>query len=181
MSTPEPHLWQPTLSGPSLVASPLREDDFEPLFRAAGDPGIWALHPVRDRYTREKFDIYFRTGLASRGALVVRDLVSGEVLGSSRFVGHDTERRTIEIGYTFLVRSAWGTGKNRELKDLMLGYAFEHVDLVELFVGSQNLRSRRAVEKLGAELLRTVVEKEPEGDMRESVVYGVRREAWSAR
>lgn len=171
-------LWQPTLRGTSLVASPLVAGDFDALFAAASDPEIWALHPVNDRHTREKFGIFFDTGLASGGALVVRDAASGEVVGSSRFVGHDPEERVVEIGYTFLVRSAWGGKANRELKSLMLAHAFAHVELVEFFVGKRNLRSRRAMEKLGASLLRTVVEREPEGDLRESVVYGIRRQGF---
>lgn len=176
-----PILWQPTLSGGGLVATPLLESDFDALFAAASDPEIWALHPVSDRYTREKFEIYFRTGIESRGALLVRDAASGAVVGSSRFVGHDRERRVIEIGYTFLVRALWGSGKNRALKEIMLAHAFEHVDLVEFFVGSKNLRSRGAMEKLGGELLRTVVEREPEGDLRESIVYGIRKRDWPLR
>ena len=168
-------LWQPTLRGEGFVATPLLEGDFDALFLAASDPEIWALHPVRDRYTRPKFELYFRTGLDSGGALIVRDPVTGEVLGSSRFVGHDPAARSVEIGYSFLVRSRWGTGLNGAVKASMLAHAFTHVDLVEFYVGVNNHRSRRAMEKLGAETLRTVCEREPEGDLRESVVYGIRR------
>jgi RimJ/RimL family protein N-acetyltransferase len=63
----------------------------------------------------------------------------------------------------------------------MLDHAFAHVDLVEFVVGVGNLRSRRAVEKLGARLARALVEREPEGDLRESVVYELDRAAWAAR
>jgi len=179
-SQSRPTLWQPTLRGEDFVAAPLLESDFEPLFAAASDPGIWAMHPVRDRYLRGPFETFFRTGIESRGALVFRDPDSGEVLGSSRFCGHDPQLRRVEIGYTFLVRSRWGSGLNRRVKQLMLDYAFEHADLVEFVVGVDNLRSRRAVEKLGARLLRTQRELKPEGDLRESVVYGLRAEVWRA-
>lgn len=179
--SPATHLWQPTLDGSRLRARPLREADFDALFAAASDPGIWELHPVRDRYTRPKFEIFFQTGLTSRGALVVEDRKDGSVIGSSRYTAYDPVKKSIEIGYTFLTRNHWGTGANRELKELMLAHAFEHVDLVEFVVGVRNLRSRGAMEKLGGKLVRTIVEREPEGDLRESVVYVIAKEEWGHR
>jgi N-acetyltransferase len=175
------NLWQPTLEGPRLRARPLRESDFDALFAAASDPGIWELHPVRDRYTRPKFEIYFQTGIASRGALIVEDRQDGTVIGSSRFTAHDTAKRTVEIGYTFLARNHWGTGANRELKGLMLAHAFQHVDAVEFVVGVKNFRSRGAMEKLGGKLVRTIAEREPEGDLRESVVYLISQKDWESQ
>ena len=74
-------------------------------------------------------------------ALFQSDLVSGEVLGASRFTGHDPALRTVEIGYTFLVRSRWGGALNRALKAAMLAHAFQHVDRVEFFVGGRLSRA----------------------------------------
>jgi RimJ/RimL family protein N-acetyltransferase len=54
------------------------------------------------------------------------------------------------IGYTFVGRSYWGKGFNRELKQLMLSYIFQYVDTVFFHVGAQNLRSQKAIEKIGA-------------------------------
>ncbi len=164
--------------GEHVLARPLQETDFEVLFAAAADPGIWALHPVPDRGTRPKFEIYFQTGVASRGALVVEDRATGAVIGSSRFTAYNPERRSVEIGYTFLTRNHWGIGANRELKSLMLAHAFQYVDTVEFVVGVRNLRSRKAMEKLGGKLVRIISEVEPEGDLRESVVYEIARNEW---
>jgi N-acetyltransferase len=172
------NMWQPTLVGPRFIARPMQASDFEPLFAAASDPGIWELHPVRDRGTRPKFEIYFNTGIASGGALVVEEKETGTIVGSSRYTAHDPERRSIEIGYTFLTRNHWGTGGNRELKTLMLNHAFQYVDVVEFVVGVKNLRSRGAMEKLGGKLVRNLCEREPEGDMRESVVYEIAKNEW---
>ena len=175
ISTP---IWQPTLEGPRLAARPLQATDYDALFAAASDPAIWELHPVRDRYTRPKFEIYFQTGIASQGALVVIERASGSIVGSSRFTAHDSIKRTVEIGYTFLTRNHWGTGANRELKTFMLAHAFQYVDAVEFVVGVKNLRSRGAMEKLGGTLARTISEREPEGDLRESVVYVISKSDW---
>lgn len=173
--------WQPTLVGKDFVARPLREYDFEALFAAASDAKIWEQHPVPDRGTRPKFEIYFRTGIESQGALVVEDASTGAVIGSSRYTAFDPAKRTVEIGYTFLTRNHWGTGANRELKTLMLNHAFQYVDTVEFVVGARNVRSRKAMEKLGGKLTRTLVEREPEGDLRESVVYIIEKNDWESR
>ena len=87
---------------------------------------------------------------ASRGAVLVLDRRTGAVIGTSRFHGYDPERSEVEIGWTFLARSHWGGLYNRELKALMLGHAFRFVRTVVFLVQPRNVRSQRAVEKLGA-------------------------------
>lgn len=155
------------------------EADFEALFAAASDPLIWEQHPVRDRHQRPQFERFFRSGMDSGGALVFRDPDDGSVIGASRFCAHDPAASSVEIGYTFLVRSRWGSGLNRRIKDAMLAHAFARVEHVDFVVGVANLRSRRAVEKLGAHLSRTRVEPQPDGRKRESVVYRIDRDDWS--
>ena len=170
--------WQPTLLGSTFTLRPMESTDFEELYLAASDPEIWKLHPVVDRYKREKFEIYFQTGMASQGGLVLIDSTEGKIKGASRFSDHNKEAKCIEIGYTFLARSHWGGHVNRELKTLMLNHAFQYVSLAEFVVGVENLRSRRAMEKLGAKELRVIEALEPEGDLRRSVVYGISKDDW---
>lgn len=80
------------------------------------------------------------------------------------------------VGFTFLACAHWGDGTNGELKRLMLDRAFTFADAVWFHVGEQNLRSRRAVEKLGAVQARTVV-----SDAGVTLVhYLLEREAWYA-
>ena len=141
---------QPTLVGDTVVIRPLVESDWPALFAAASDPAIWELHPVRDRYKEEAFRLYFDGAVQSKSAFVFEDRGNGAVIGSSRYHGHDEQRREIEIGWTFLVRKHWGGGTNREVKRLMLGHAFTFVDTVVFWVGQENWRSQRAMEKIGA-------------------------------
>ena len=145
--------WQPRLLSPTIRARPLLPSDWPALRAAAADPLIWVLHPEPTRWQPEVFAAYFESALASRGALLVEDPVSNEVIGCSRFIGHDLAARTVEIGYTFLIRSRWGGNSNRELKQLMLGHAFTLVDSVWFVVGEANWRSRRAMEKVGGVLV----------------------------
>jgi RimJ/RimL family protein N-acetyltransferase len=146
-------LWQPTLESELLECIPLQSQHWNDLFAAASDPFIWEQHPESDRYKREIFATFFFHALSSNGALLVKHKETGKVVGSSRFVNHDAESRQVEIGYTFLIREFWGTDANRQLKNLMLKYAFEHVDTVIFRIGSKNIRSRKAIEKRGAVLV----------------------------
>jgi len=140
---------QPTLKGELLELRPLRPEDFHDLFAVAADPLIWEQHPDNDRYKEEVFKEFFREALECGGAFVAIDRKDGRVIGSSRFHGYDQEKSEIEIGWTFLARSHWGGAFNREMKKLMLGHAFRFVKSVIFVVGAQNLRSQRAVEKIG--------------------------------
>ena len=140
---------QPVLKGELLELRPLRPDDFQHLYAVASDPLIWEQHPAKDRYQEEIFKEYFREALESGGALVAIDSKNGQIIGTSRFHGYDQEKSEIEIGWSFLARSHWGGHYNGEMKRLMLRHAFQFVNSVVLFVSPENLRSQRAVEKLG--------------------------------
>lgn len=141
--------YQPVLSGDLVDLRPLRSDDFEALYSVAADPLIWAQHPVPDRHEESRFREFFAEALGSGGTLVAIDRASARVIGSSRFHGYDASRAEVEIGWTFLARSHWGGRYNREMKRLMLGHAFRFVRTVVLLVSPDNIRSQRAVERIG--------------------------------
>lgn len=140
---------QPSIHADRIRLEPLRAIDFEALYEVASDPLIWEQHPSKDRYRRDVFAAYFKSGLESGGALRVIDNTSGELVGSSRYYDLDEARRQVSIGYTFLARKCWARGFNRALKKLMLDHAFKYVDRAIFQVGRDNMRSRRAMEKLG--------------------------------
>jgi RimJ/RimL family protein N-acetyltransferase len=140
---------QPVLTGELVALRPLRADDFQALYVVASDPLIWEQHPASDRYTQPAFTRFFEDSLASGGALVAIDRADGRVIGSSRFHGYSEAESEIEIGWTFLARSRWGGRYNGEIKALMLAHAFKYVASVVFLVGPQNVRSQRAVEKIG--------------------------------
>lgn len=128
---------------------PLRAGDFDELYAAAADPAIWEQHPESDRYLPAVFRRFFEDAIASGGALAVIRKSDGAMVGSSRFHGF-TGGREVEIGWTFLARDCWGGAYNRELKRLMVRHALRFVDQVVFLVGPGNLRSQRALEKIGA-------------------------------
>jgi N-acetyltransferase len=142
-----------TLVGKSITLRPLRADDFEALHAAASDPLIWEQHPDPLRYEREAFRLkFFDPALAGNMAYVVVDRATGELVGSSRYYEYDAAKSEIAIGYTFLRRDQWGGTANSEMKALMLDHAFASgIKRVWFHVGKSNMRSRKAMEKIGGQ------------------------------
>lgn len=144
---------QPTLTGPTLTIRATTPGDWSELFAVASDPLVWEVHPSRDRWQEPVFREFFSDGLASEGMLTVRETASGSVIGSSRFSTEFAEAGELEIGWTFLARAHWGGTANREMKHLMITHAFDSFGTVIFYVGADNARSRRAVEKIGGRLI----------------------------
>ena len=90
-----------------------------------------------------------------------------QIIGSSRYHGHDAERGVLEIGWSFLACAYWGGRYNGEMKRLMLEHAFRSVERVIFIIGPENRRSQRSVEKIGA--VRTGTTTDAQG--RDRVVY----------
>jgi RimJ/RimL family protein N-acetyltransferase len=166
---------QPHLVGDVLELRPLRPEDWEGLFLIASDPLIWEQHPAHDRHQEEVFKQFFQEALDSRGALVALDRKTQKIIGSSRYFGFDPEKSEIEIGWTFLARSYWGGKYNGEMKRLMLCHAFQFVDSVVFLVGTENFRSRRALEKIGAVIAGRRTKTDPRGNVVEHVVYQLKQ------
>ncbi len=166
--------FQPSLSGGLITTRPLLPEDFDSLFLAASDPAIWEQHFEPDRYKREVFTKFFNRAIKSRSALLVKDSKSHEVIGTSRYERICFEKSECEIGYTFLIRRCWGLGYNTELKHLMINHAFKFVKTIILYVSERNLRSQKAVEKLGA--MKTELFKGPH---HKSYVFHLKKENWN--
>ena len=141
---------QPTLKGTYVGVRPLLRSDYDALYAVASDPLIWEQHPVPNRHEESVFQVFFEESLASGGALVVTDLETGTVIGSSRFHGYSEEKSEVEIGWTFLARDYWGGRYNGDLKAVMTRHAFQSVESIVLLIDRTNLRSRRAATKIGA-------------------------------
>jgi RimJ/RimL family protein N-acetyltransferase len=139
----------PTLSGSLLTLRPLQSDDFPTLYALASDPQIWQQHPAWDRYKEPVFRKLFDEVYMSGGTLVAVANASGVILGCSRYHGYSEDPSEVEIGWTFLDREVWGGRYNGEMKRLMLQHAFRFVESVVFLVGPANIRSQRAVQKIG--------------------------------
>lgn len=166
---------QPVLEGALVRLRPTVEADREPLFAVASDRLIWEVHPAHDRWQRPVFDAFFDAGLASGGALTILDRASGAVIGSSRYDCWDPEADEIEIGWTYIARAYWGGVYNREIKTLMLNHIHKQVATATFMVGAGNIRSRRAMEKIGGVLRPEVHVRRMASVDQPHVVYAIRR------
>jgi RimJ/RimL family protein N-acetyltransferase len=166
---------QPHLIGELIELRPATTDDFDPLFSVASDPLIWEVHPAHDRWREPVFRRFFADGLASGGMLVAIDRASGAVIGSSRYDFGRAELDEVEIGWTFLARSHWGGRYNGEMKRLMLDHAFTGVECAIFLIGETNVRSRRAIEKIGGKLTDRLYHSELAGQSVTHVIYTIGR------
>jgi RimJ/RimL family protein N-acetyltransferase len=169
---------QPVLENEFLTARPLLESDFDNLYQAASDPLVWDQHPNKNRYLKPEFQNFFKGAMESKGALIVFDKLTGEVIGSSRYYNWAEADRSIYIGYTFFSRQNWGKNYNNSLKTLMLNHAFSFAEKVIFHIGVENFRSQRSIEKLGAQKIRKE-EVEYYGEpSRLNFVYEIEKKNW---
>lgn len=144
------------LEGRLIVLEPMHEEHRPALRAAAKDPTIWRWMQL-DGSKADEFDRWFEHALSEataerEAAFVTTHRDEGRVLGSTRFLSLRPEHRGVEIGNTWLARSAWSSGANVEAKLLMLELAFERAGAmrVEFKTDARNVESRRALEALPA-------------------------------
>lgn len=170
---------QPVLEGDRLTLRPLCESDREAFCTIVSDPALWALHPSHDRWQEPNLTAFFDDGMARGGALAIIERASGRLIGSSQFGPEEAEfPGEIEIGWTFLDRAEQGKGFNPEVKALMIGHALGHYTRAIFQVGSENIPSRRAMAKIGAELTDRTRVYERSGSEVLHVVYAFTRESF---
>jgi len=172
---------QPTLENENIQLNPLQESDFERLFSVAADPEVWSMHPNKERYKREVFQNFFKGAVESKGAFLIIDKNSNEVLGSTRFYDYNDEEKSIFIGYTFYGTQSWGKNINASVKKMMLDYIFQFVDKVIFHVGKDNIRSVKAMNKLGAENLGEEEVAYFGEASKMNVVFQIKKEDWKLK
>jgi len=140
---------QPTLEDEIIILRPLNKSDFELLYEIAKDPLIWEQHPCNDRYRKNIYTKFFKDSLKSKGTLIIIDKLDNKIIGSTRFKPVDNVESAIEIGWSFLSRNYWGGKYNKSMKKLMIDYAFKSAEDIVFYIGKDNIRSQKAVEKIG--------------------------------
>lgn len=182
------------LEGSVVRLEPLASRHEEGLFEAANYPEVWRWLPSSlaggDYYparSREDFHRWFEEALASgregtEVALATLDVRSGEPVGSTRYLALRPEHRGLEIGWTWLTPSVWGTGANVEAKLLMLEHAFGSLGCVrvEFKTDARNGRSRAALATLPAKF-EGIFRKHMlvhGGQRRDSAYYSIIDEEW---
>ena len=132
-----------------MSVEPLEEGHREGLRAAAAeDPAIFRYMAYDGN-----FDLWFEDALEARAGVAFAVVGDGRVLGSTRYLNLEPDHRRVEIGWTWLRPSAWGTGANTETKMLLLEHAFEQggMQRVEFKTDARNERTRAALLKVGCQ------------------------------
>jgi RimJ/RimL family protein N-acetyltransferase len=163
-----------TLTGRTVRLEPLAAGHHAALERCGAEAEVWRWTGFLHADPRESV----RGWCATLGAMQAR----GEAVGGTTLFDYSAANRRVEIGYTWLARSAWRTAVNTEAKALLLGHAFETVGCgrVQLKTDARNERSQAAIARIGAVregVLRSHLVM-PDGFVRDSVMFSVVAGEW---
>ena len=155
------------------------------LAQAVVDGEIWKLQVTRVPAPEAMvFEIERRLALQAQGLMLPFTVLDakGRVVGMTTYMNIDHEHRRVEIGSTWYARSVQRTGLNTECKLFLLAHAFERLECiaVELRTHRLNFQSRRAIERLGAQLdgiLRCHMRMQ-DGTLRDTAVYSITATDW---
>jgi N-acetyltransferase len=176
----------PTLSGRHVRLEPLSPEHAKGLFEAGADPGIWTWLSLRQPAGLPAAERMVEQVLADpeRRPWAQVDVASGRVAGTTSYYQIVAKHRILSIGHTWIGADWQRTGLNTEAKLLLLTNAFETLGAqrVSWETDIRNLRSQRAIERLGA--LREGVLRahriRPDGSSRDTVTYSMVAAEWPA-
>ncbi|HEY4064589.1 MAG TPA: GNAT family protein [Puia sp.] len=178
----------PLLKGNHVFLTFLTEEDREPLRQLARDPRLWEFTKtllINDQYDLQ-FDVYFNDALAltciGEQAFVIRDTKDDHILGMTRLFSIERKNKKLEIGHTWYIPAVWGKAHNKECKLLLLQYVLETLQFnrVQFRVAHQNLRSQKAVTKIGG-VKEGVLRRDGirnDGSRRDTVIFSIITDEW---
>lgn len=183
MRWPEPV----ALSGPHATLRPLSVDHHDALCDATRDGELWRLWytavPSPEGMAAE---IERRLALQVSGSMLPFTVFdnSQRVVGMTTYMHIDAGNRRVEIGSTWTAASVQRSPLNTQCKRLLLAHAFEQLDCiaVEFRTHRLNTQSRRAIERLGAQLdgILRAHAVASDGTLRDTAVYSITAADWPA-
>lgn len=176
----------PTLQNEIVKLEPLTLENYKNLYAISSERDLLQYSPS-DISTFQALTTYVQHALEQckkdlAVPFIIYDLRTQRYAGSTRFMNIDWHNKVLHIGATWIGREFQGTGLNTSMKKLMINYAFQKMEFekVEFRVDQRNIRSRKAVEKLGAQLegvLRQNVYLN-DGHKRNTCCYGILKSEW---
>lgn len=145
-----------TLETNSILLRKLELSDYDELYKVASNPLLWLHHPIANAYQTVGFKKFFNDALQV-GSLCIIDKSKNAIIGCTRFYNYNALENSVVIGHTFIAQEYWGTGINKSIKKRMLEYAFTLVDKVIFYVVEENIRSQKALEKIGAIVIDKII------------------------
>jgi RimJ/RimL family protein N-acetyltransferase len=181
MSWPKPV----ELRGRHVSLVPLTTKHAEALATAVGDGELWKLWythvPAPERMADE---IARRLGLQRAGSMLPFAVLdaAGVPVGMTTYMNVDPVYKRVEIGSTWYAARVQRTPLNTECKSMLLRHAFETLDCiaVEFRTHRLNVASRRAIERIGAQLdgVLRAHQRSSDGSLRDTVVYSITAAEW---
>lgn len=158
------------------------ESDASDLFRVLDNDDCWRHVAGRPGNVDAFLETIRSAGASGRHMWVVER--RGVIVGTTSFLDVAVNDARVEIGSTMYAPTEWGTDLNPTCKYLLMSYAFGELGMgrVQLKTDIRNVRSRNAIERLGARfegVLRRY-QRRTDGTMRDTVLYSVIAEDWSA-
>jgi N-acetyltransferase len=172
------------LRGRHVTLEPLAEAHAEALLVAGADDETWAFLPVPRPRSVHDVRSMIREALEDPRAIAfaIVPAATGRAAGSTRYLDIDRAHRALEIGWTWIGRDWRRTAVNTECKLLLLAHAFDDLGAhrVTLKTDGRNVRSQRAIERIGA-LREGVLRRHRicwDGHVRDTVAYGITDLDW---
>lgn len=179
----------PTLENERVRLSPLVLLDYKKLLHVATQEKLVQYSPS-DIYTPEALQKYIQTALEQKQnktsiPFLVFDKAEQQYAGCTRYMNIHWKNKVLEIGSTWIGREFQGSGLNGQMKGLMIDHAFDQMgfEKIEFRIDERNIRSRKAVEKLGG-VLEGILRKNVyllDGYKRNTCCYGILRDEWKAK
>lgn len=145
------------LAGKRVRLEPVGYQHVHDLVDAAASDDIWTYLDEPTPRGPEDVEALIRVALDDLAAgrrvpFAVVAVATGRAVGSSSYIDIRPADRGVEIGWTWFTPAVWGTGINTESKYLLLAHAFDDQAAIRVAIktDARNMRSRRAIEKLGA-------------------------------
>ncbi len=175
------------LEGERVRLAPLERAHFDELVRLGGNEKIWefmSINGADSSFLRKHLEsAVLKRGTGEQYPFTVFDKKSGAIIGSTMFHNIFPEWRKLEIGWTWYDPAYWRTGYNRECKLLLLTHCFEALKTirVQLVSDEKNMRSRNAIEGIGAKLegIHRNERIRANGTYRNSAMYSILDTEWS--
>ena len=173
------------LSGTHASLVPLSPTHEAGLIEAVRDGELWRLWytavPSPEGMAAE---ITRRLALQAAGSMLPFTVLdaAGRIVGMSTYMNIDATHKRVEIGSTWYAKSAQRSPLNTQCKLLLLGHAFDALDCiaVEFRTHRLNAQSRRAIERLGAQLdgILRAHARSANGALRDTAVYSITAAEW---
>lgn len=175
------------LRGDHATLRPLAREHHDGLVEAVRDGRLWQLWYTNIASPeRMAAEIERRLALQAQGSMLPFTVfdAAGRIVGMTTYMNVDATNQRVEIGSTWTARSAQRTPVNTACKLLLLAHAFEQLGCiaVEFRTHRLNTQSRRAIERLGAQLdgILRCHQRAADGTLRDTAVYSITAAEWPA-